>query len=58
MKIGASLEGASMDTDNDANKALYGKEIGAKEIVTGIWPVLPAAEPLISLLDKTSPARK
>ena len=55
---GVSLEGASMDTDNDANKALYGKEIGAKEIVTGVGPVLPAAEPLVSLLDKTSPARK
>jgi lipid-binding SYLF domain-containing protein len=55
---GVSLEGASMDTDNDANKALYGKEIGAKEIVTGIGPVLPAAEPLVSLLDHTSPTRK
>src|SRR5271170_4536261 len=32
---GVSLEGASMDADNEANKKLYGKEIGAKEIVTG-----------------------
>src|SRR5271155_2835972 len=30
---GVSLEGASMDTDDDANKALYGKSITAKEIV-------------------------
>jgi lipid-binding SYLF domain-containing protein len=55
---GVSLEGASMDTDNDANKKLYGKELGAKEIVTGGQEVLPAAEPLVSLLNTTSPARK
>jgi lipid-binding SYLF domain-containing protein len=47
-----------MDTDNDANKKLYGKELGAKEIVTGGQEVLPAAEPLVSLLNTTSPARK
>jgi lipid-binding SYLF domain-containing protein len=55
---GVSLEGASMDTDNDANKKLYGKEIGAKEIVTGGQAVVPAAEPLVNLLDKSSPNRK
>jgi SH3 domain-containing YSC84-like protein 1 len=55
---GVSLEGASMDADNEANKKLYGKEIGAKEIVTGTQTVAPAAEPLVSLLDKTSPTRK
>jgi SH3 domain-containing YSC84-like protein 1 len=55
---GVSLEGASMDADNDANKKLYGKEIGAKEIVTGGQAVAPAAEPLVSLLNATSPARK
>src|SRR5271157_2031340 len=32
---GVSLEGASMDTDDDANKALYGKQNSAKDIVTG-----------------------
>jgi lipid-binding SYLF domain-containing protein len=55
---GVSLEGASMDTDKDANKKLYGKEMGAKEIVTGSQAVVPAAEPLVSQLDKTSPSRK
>lgn len=55
---GVSLEGASMDADNDANKKLYGKEIGAKEIVNGSQAVVPAAEPLVSLLNATSPARK
>ena len=55
---GVSLAGASMDTDKEANKKLYGKEMGAKEIVTGGQSVVPAAEPLVSLLDATSPARK
>jgi SH3 domain-containing YSC84-like protein 1 len=55
---GVSLEGASMDTDNDANKALYGKEIGSREIETGVGPVPEAAQPLVSLLDKASPTRK
>jgi SH3 domain-containing YSC84-like protein 1 len=55
---GVSLEGASIDTDNDANKDLYGKEIGAREIVTGTQTVVPSAKPLVSLLDATSPARK
>ncbi len=55
---GVSLEGAKMDTDNNANKALYGKEMTAKEIVTSPAPLLPAAKPLVSLLDQTSPARK
>jgi lipid-binding SYLF domain-containing protein len=55
---GVSLEGASMDTDNDANKALYGKDISAKEIITGSEPVVAAAKPLVDLLDRTSLARK
>jgi SH3 domain-containing YSC84-like protein 1 len=55
---GVSLEGASMDSDKEANKKLYGKEVGAKEIVTGDQPVVPSAEPLVSLLNATSPDRK
>src|SRR6202048_2798819 len=55
---GVSLAGASMDADKEANKKLYGKEMGAKEIVTGGQAVVPAAEPLVRLLDATSPARK
>lgn len=54
---GVSLEGASMDTDNDANKRVYGKEMTATEIATSA-PIVPAAKPLVNLLDKTSPARK
>jgi lipid-binding SYLF domain-containing protein len=55
---GVSLEGASMEADNDSNKAVYGKAIGAKEIVGGGVEVVPAAKPLVTLLDNTSPARK
>jgi SH3 domain-containing YSC84-like protein 1 len=55
---GVSLAGASMDADKEANKKLYGKELGAKEIVTGAQSVVPAAEPLVNLLDTQSPARK
>jgi SH3 domain-containing YSC84-like protein 1 len=55
---GVSLEGASIESDNDANKKLYGKEIGAREIVTGSQDVVPAAKPLVTLLDTTSPGRK
>jgi lipid-binding SYLF domain-containing protein len=54
---GVSLEGATMDADNDANRALYGKDITAQDIVKGSEPVVSAAKPLVNLLDKTSPAR-
>ncbi len=47
-----------MDSDDDANKALYGKAISAKDIVEGGQAVVPAAKSLVDLLDKTSPARK
>jgi SH3 domain-containing YSC84-like protein 1 len=55
---GVSLQGASMDSDKEANKKLYGKEMGAKEIVTSAQAVVPAAKPLVSLLDASSPTRK
>ncbi len=55
---GVSLEGASMSADDDANKKLYGKEVGAKEIVTGAQQVVPTAKPLVSMLDSASPTRE
>jgi SH3 domain-containing YSC84-like protein 1 len=55
---GVSLEGASMDTDDDANKALYGKAITAKEIVESGQAAPPAAKPLDEVLTKASPTRK
>ena len=55
---GASLGTASMGTDNDANKELYGKSVDATQIVRdGAVPVAPAGKPLVNLLDKISPKR-
>jgi SH3 domain-containing YSC84-like protein 1 len=55
---GVSLEGASMDSDDDANKALYGKTISASAIVDGGATAPSAAQPLVGFLDTTSPAKK
>jgi lipid-binding SYLF domain-containing protein len=56
---GISLAGSTLRPDNDANKYLYGKEIPAKDIVTGgAVPVPPSAEELITTLDKASPVNK
>lgn len=52
---GVSLSGATLDTDADANRKLYGKEIGASEIVRGNTSVVSAARPLVALLNKDSP---
>jgi lipid-binding SYLF domain-containing protein len=52
---GASLGTASMATDNDANKQLYGKDIDAAQMVRdGQTPIPPAAQPLIDVLRKAS----
>lgn len=55
---GVSLEGASMEADDDANKDLYGKAVSAKEVISGGQPVVPAAKPLVDVLDKVSSAHK
>src|SRR5215467_319663 len=56
---GISLEGSTLRPDNDANKKVYGKEIGAKDIVLGgAVKAPPSAATLISTLDKASPAHK
>ena len=58
MFAGVSLEGASIDSDNDANKKLYGESISAKSIITSDRPVPAAAKSLVDLLDHISPRRK
>jgi len=56
---GVSLEGASLRADKDGNDALYGQRISAERIVRGPSPAVPpAAQPLVALLDKASPARE
>jgi SH3 domain-containing YSC84-like protein 1 len=57
---GAALGSASMATDDDANKVVYGKSISATEIVregTGIT-VTPAGHTFIRVLDTASPNYK
>ena len=56
---GASLASANLDTDDDANKAVYGKDINAVTIVRegGATPT-PAGKPLVALLTKHSPKYK
>lgn len=55
---GVSLAGALMEVDADANTALYGKELSAREIVKTDQPTPPAASGLVDLLDTVSYLRK
>lgn len=49
---GVSLDGSSLDPDGDANKRIYGKDVSARDIVTGTGVKATAAgEPLVSLLN-------
>jgi len=53
---GVSLEGSTVRSDDGANKALYGKELSAKEIVReGKVPPPAAARGLLALLNRTTP---
>ena len=53
---GASLASAGLDTDDDANKSVYGKDITAPQIVRErAVKTTPAGQPLINVLNKWSP---
>ena len=53
---GASLASASLESDNDANKALYGKEVDVLQIVKdGAVTAPPAAAGFLEELHKASP---
>jgi SH3 domain-containing YSC84-like protein 1 len=55
---GASLGSASLASDDDMNKELYGKHLDAVQIVKeGAVPVPAAGKGLVSFLDKLSPKR-
>jgi lipid-binding SYLF domain-containing protein len=55
---GASLGSASMETDDDANQAIYGKQVDAMQIVhDNAVPVPNSGKTLVSILDKASPKR-
>ncbi len=54
---GVSLEGSTLRSDDGANKALYGQDLSAKEIVReGKVPPPPAARRLLAILRRASPA--
>jgi SH3 domain-containing YSC84-like protein 1 len=54
---GVSLEGSTLRSDDGANKALYGKDLSAKEIVREGKVVPPAsAAQLLATLRRASPA--
>ena len=56
---GASLGSASLASDDDMNKELYGKPLDATQIVKeGAAPVPVAGKALVGFLDKLSPKRK
>jgi lipid-binding SYLF domain-containing protein len=53
---GISLAGSTLRADDGANKAVYGKELKAKEIVReGKVPTPPAASRLLAILTQASP---
>ncbi|MGA7560477.1 MAG: lipid-binding SYLF domain-containing protein [Terriglobales bacterium] len=53
---GVSLEGSTLRSDDGANKALYGKELSAKEIVRlGKVPAPAASQGLLAVLRRASP---
>jgi SH3 domain-containing YSC84-like protein 1 len=53
---GASLGSASMGSDDDMNKELYGKQVDATQIVRdGAVPVPAAGKEFVEFLDKVSP---
>jgi lipid-binding SYLF domain-containing protein len=56
---GVSLEGSTLRPDNDANRAIYGREISASEIIRGSEVQPPeASRDLIALLEQNSPQLK
>ena len=52
---GVSLQGTTLHQDEDANKAVYGKELGSDDILNGKVTAPAAAKPLTSILTKYSP---
>ena len=55
---GLELKGSTLNQDNNANKALYGKEIDAKDIMAGKVQSPAAAKPVTDVLTKYSPKGK
>jgi len=57
--VGVALEGSTIRPDNGANKQIYGKDIGAREIVLSGHVAIPsAAQRMVSTLDSRTPRHK
>jgi lipid-binding SYLF domain-containing protein len=55
---GVSLSGATLESDDEANKRLYGKTLTAQDIVLGSAAQTQAGgQPLVALLDTKAPKR-
>jgi len=54
---GISLTGATLRENEEDNEAMYGRKISNKEIVTKKQQKTPAADELISMLNRYSPAK-
>lgn len=52
---GISLEGSTLRQDNSANHKLYGRELSAREIVSGKVGVPAAGQEMVATLRKHSP---
>jgi SH3 domain-containing YSC84-like protein 1 len=53
---GVSLEGTSLRPDNDASKAVYGRRMSARGIVTGNNITVPeSGRHLVEILEKNAP---
>ena len=52
---GVSLQGTTLHQDEDANKAVYGKELDSEQILNGKVAAPAAGKPLNSILTKYSP---
>ncbi len=53
---GASLEGTSLRSDDDANEKVYGRKLTARDIVTGKGVAVPASgRHLVEVLGKNAP---
>jgi len=55
---GLELKGATLNQDGNANKALYGREIDAVDILGGKVTTPAAAKPVVDILTKYSPKGK
>jgi SH3 domain-containing YSC84-like protein 1 len=49
---GVSLSGSTLREDRDANKALYGKDLGTREVVSGSVSAPAEGKPLLNVLAK------